>query len=112
MEIMVLIILVGVVLIDGKLWKVVLEQRRHNRCVEHLLTEIRANLTGQTVFGIWRILQGSTTGADWWRGAGEDSPAVWFPSREEAELKAEELAKTQGHSARFEVRPLKENHDE
>ncbi|MBC8872534.1 MAG: hypothetical protein H8E44_24130 [Planctomycetes bacterium] len=108
MEIMVLIILIGVVLIDGKLWKVVLEQRRHNRRVEQLLAEIRANVTGQPMFGIWRILQDSTTDGDWWRGAGEDSPAVWFPSREEAESKAEELAKTQGHNASFEVRLLNE----
>jgi hypothetical protein len=41
MEIMVFIILLGVVLIDGKLWKVVLEQRRHNKAVESLLAEIR-----------------------------------------------------------------------
>jgi hypothetical protein len=105
---MVLIILVGVVLIDGKLWKMVLEQRRHNRTVEQLLAEIRANVTGQPVFGIWRIVQDSTTGGDWWRGAGKDSPAVSFASREEAESKAEELAKTQGHIAGFEVRLLKD----
>jgi hypothetical protein len=40
-EIMVLLILLGVALVDGKLWKVVLEQRRHNKAVEQLLAEIR-----------------------------------------------------------------------
>jgi hypothetical protein len=38
---MVFIILLGVAMIDGKLWKVVLEQRRHNKTVEALLAEIR-----------------------------------------------------------------------
>ena len=41
MEVMVFIIMLGVALIDGKLWKVVLEQRRHNKTVEALLAEIR-----------------------------------------------------------------------
>jgi len=41
MEIMVFIILLGVALIDGKLWKITLEQNRHNRAVEVLLKEIR-----------------------------------------------------------------------
>jgi hypothetical protein len=41
MEIMVFLILVGVAMIDGKLWKMVLEQRRHNKAVEALLAENR-----------------------------------------------------------------------
>jgi hypothetical protein len=41
MEIMVFIILLGVLLIDAKLWKVVAEQRRHNRAVEAILAERR-----------------------------------------------------------------------
>lgn len=41
MEIIVFLILLGVALIDGKLWKVVLEQHRHNKAVEGLLAEIR-----------------------------------------------------------------------
>ncbi|MFP4057460.1 MAG: hypothetical protein ACLF0G_11380 [Candidatus Brocadiia bacterium] len=48
MNTMVLIILLGVLFIDvamlsieGKLWKAVLEQRRHNNAVEQLLAELR-----------------------------------------------------------------------
>ena len=41
MEIMTLIILVGVALIDGKLWKMMKAQREHHKKVEGLLTEIR-----------------------------------------------------------------------
>ncbi len=41
METVVFIILLAVALIDGKLWKVVLEQRRHNKAVEALLADIR-----------------------------------------------------------------------
>jgi hypothetical protein len=41
MNVIILLILLGVALIDGKLWKMVLEQRRHNRAVEQLLGEIR-----------------------------------------------------------------------
>jgi uncharacterized membrane protein YedE/YeeE len=109
MEVMVFIILLGIVLIDAKLWKVVLEQRRHNKTIEQLLAEIRAGVTGQSVFGIWRTPQDNATAGDWWRGAGEDSPAAWFLSRKEAELKAEELARMYGHNANFDVRPLKGN---
>jgi hypothetical protein len=39
--------LLGVALIDGKLWKMVLEQRRHNKAVEQLLAEIRDRSGGQ-----------------------------------------------------------------
>jgi hypothetical protein len=46
MDWMTLIILIGVVLIDGKLWKIVMAQRDHNRKVEALLSEIR-DKTGQ-----------------------------------------------------------------
>ena len=49
MEIMVVIIVLGfLAMIDAKLWKVVLEQRRHNNAVEALLTEIR-NRSGAAV---------------------------------------------------------------
>jgi hypothetical protein len=41
MEIMVFLILIGVAMIDGKLWAAVLEQRRHNKAVELLLAESR-----------------------------------------------------------------------
>jgi hypothetical protein len=44
MEFAVWIILLGVALIDGKLWKLVLDQRRHNKAVEQLLGEIRDRL--------------------------------------------------------------------
>lgn len=40
-SIMVFIIMIGVALIDGKLWKLMSEQSRHNRAVEGLLQEIR-----------------------------------------------------------------------
>jgi hypothetical protein len=40
------LILLGVALIDGKLWKVILEQRRHNKAVEQLLAEIRDRCGG------------------------------------------------------------------
>ena len=43
-----LLILLGLALIDGKLWKVLLEQRRHNKAIEQLLTEIR-DRSGGTV---------------------------------------------------------------
>lgn len=108
MEIMLFIILVGVILIDGKLWKVVLEQSRHNRAVEQLLAEMRVGMTGQPMFGVWRTVDGNASGGDWWRGGGEDSPAAWFLSHEEAESKAEELAKMHGGNASFEARRLKE----
>ena len=106
MEVMVFIILLGIVLIDGKLWKVVWEQRRHNKAVEQLLAEIRARVTGQPMFGIWRTLRDNPAAGDWWRGAGEDSPAAQFLSLKEAELKAEELNRVFGYNAAFEVRPL------
>ncbi len=109
MEVMILLILIGVAMIDAKLWKVVLEQRRHNKAVEQLLAEIRVGLTVQPVFGIWRTPQDNATAGNWWRGAGEDSPAVRFFSRKEAELKAEELTRIYGHIATFDVRPLKGN---
>ena len=38
---MTLIILIGVALIDGKLWKIMRSQGEHNRKVETLLSEIR-----------------------------------------------------------------------
>jgi hypothetical protein len=42
----VFLILIGVAMIDGKLWKMLIEQRRHNQAMEILakdtLTEIRA----------------------------------------------------------------------
>jgi hypothetical protein len=41
MEVMVFIILVGVVLIEAKVWKIMRAQRNHHRTVEALLTEIR-----------------------------------------------------------------------
>jgi hypothetical protein len=41
MEIMTFIILIGVALIDGKLWKIMKAQRDHHRKVEALLSEIR-----------------------------------------------------------------------
>jgi hypothetical protein len=41
METMTLIILIGVAMIDAKLWKIMKSQRDHNRTVERLLTEIR-----------------------------------------------------------------------
>ena len=40
MEIMTFIILIGVALIDGKLWKIMKAQRDHFRKVEALLSEI------------------------------------------------------------------------
>ena len=47
MEIMVLIILIGVVLIDGKLWKIMAQQSRHDKAQERLLTEIRDRLASR-----------------------------------------------------------------
>jgi hypothetical protein len=41
MEIAIWIILVGVALIDGKPWKMLAEQHRHNKAVEQTLSEIR-----------------------------------------------------------------------
>jgi hypothetical protein len=41
MEVMVFIILIGVIMIDAKIWKIVTVQRNHNRAVEALLAEIR-----------------------------------------------------------------------
>jgi len=38
---MTLLILLGVAMIDGKIWNIVLEQRRHHKAVESLLLEIR-----------------------------------------------------------------------
>ncbi len=37
-------LLIGVALIDGKLWKIMKSQREHNREVETLLSEIRDKL--------------------------------------------------------------------
>ena len=107
MEIMVFIILLGVVLIDGKLWKLLFEQRQHNKAVERLLAEIRAAVRGQPLYGIWRTVDEDTPAGGWWRGAGEDSPPAWFFSLKEAQAKAEELARLYGSSATFEARPLK-----
>ena len=41
MEIMTSIILIGVALIDGKLWKIMKAQADHHKKVEALLSEIR-----------------------------------------------------------------------
>lgn len=41
MEIMTFIILIGVALIDGKLWKIMKAHRDHHKKVEGLLSEIR-----------------------------------------------------------------------
>jgi len=41
MEAMVCIILIGVIMIDAKIWKIVTMQRKHNTVVEDLLREIR-----------------------------------------------------------------------
>jgi hypothetical protein len=41
MDWMTLIILIGVVLIDAKLWKIMMSQGEHNRKVEALLSDIR-----------------------------------------------------------------------
>jgi large-conductance mechanosensitive channel len=48
MTFMVFIILVGVALIDGKLWKMMAAQKDHNRQTEALLTEIRDRLPAST----------------------------------------------------------------
>jgi hypothetical protein len=47
MEVMVFIILIGVLMIDAKIWKIVTMQRNHNRPVEALLTEIRDRSTAK-----------------------------------------------------------------
>jgi hypothetical protein len=39
-----ILMLFGVALIDGKLWKIMKSQREHNRKVETLLSEIRDKL--------------------------------------------------------------------
>ena len=44
---LVLLILIGVAMIDGKLWKVTLAQRDHNQKVQSLLSEIRDRLPRQ-----------------------------------------------------------------
>lgn len=36
-----ILILIGVAMVDAKLWKMVLEQSRHNKATETLLAEIR-----------------------------------------------------------------------
>jgi hypothetical protein len=43
------LILIGVAMIDAKLWRVVLEQRRHSRDQEKILTEIRDRLPPREV---------------------------------------------------------------
>lgn len=48
MDWMTLIIPIGVVLIDAKLWKVVKAQGNHQRKVEGLLVEIRDNLASKS----------------------------------------------------------------
>jgi len=40
---MVILILIGVAMIDAKLWKMLLEQRRHNKAMEALLATPRGN---------------------------------------------------------------------
>jgi large-conductance mechanosensitive channel len=47
MDIVAILILVGVALIDGKLWKIMAAQKQHNQNVETLLTEIRDRLKYQ-----------------------------------------------------------------
>ncbi len=47
MEVMVFIILIGVLMIDAKIWKIVTMQRRHNAIVEDLLKEIRDRSTSK-----------------------------------------------------------------
>jgi hypothetical protein len=47
MEIMIFIILIGVALIDGKLWKMMTAERDHHRKVEALLSEIRDRATSK-----------------------------------------------------------------
>ena len=44
---MTFIILIGVALIDGKVWKIMKSQRDHNRTVERLLEEIRDRTAGK-----------------------------------------------------------------
>ena len=39
-----ILMLIGVALIDGKLWKIMKSQREHNRKVETLLSDIRDKL--------------------------------------------------------------------
>jgi len=99
-------VLLLVVLIDRRLWKLLFEQRQHNKAVERLLAEIRAAVRGQPLYGIWRTVDEDTPAGGWWRGAGEDSPPAWFFSLKEAQAKAEELASEYGNAA-FEARPLK-----
>lgn len=41
MEIAIWIILAGVALIDGKIWAILLEQRRHSKAVEQILAASR-----------------------------------------------------------------------
>jgi hypothetical protein len=47
MDWMTFIILIGVVLIDGKLWKIMKSQGEHHRKVEGLLSEIRDKQASQ-----------------------------------------------------------------
>ncbi len=44
MNLVVIIIMIGVALIDGKLWKMMAAQRDHHRNVEAMLSEIRDSL--------------------------------------------------------------------
>ncbi len=44
MDLVVIIIMIGVALIDGKLWKMMAAQRDHHRTVEAILSEIRDSL--------------------------------------------------------------------
>ena len=47
MLITVLILLVGVVMIDGKLWRMMGEQKRHHIEVEQLLSEIHQRMKSE-----------------------------------------------------------------
>ncbi|MGA2257531.1 MAG: hypothetical protein ABSG53_22960 [Thermoguttaceae bacterium] len=48
METCVIIIVIGVALTDAKLWKLMLEQRRHNREVEESLAAIADKLKARS----------------------------------------------------------------
>ncbi|MBK7974421.1 MAG: hypothetical protein IPK07_14460 [Deltaproteobacteria bacterium] len=43
------LIMLGVAMIDAKLWTVVLEQRRHNRAVEALLADLRDRVPNASI---------------------------------------------------------------
>jgi hypothetical protein len=53
-----LLTLIGIALIDGKLWKMLLEQRRHNKAIEQLLAEVRDRAGGRSSRGEVGLLPG------------------------------------------------------